>query len=125
MTDLARGAKWGTCGASGEGCSCGCLSAARVSMLSRCASAREPSPPAEARRNARRLIEYDESIHIKKRVARQQHLTQVRPGPLSGLGLTAVDCLLFSQKLLRGGEFVASWRTAVGQFKGEAKRMSG
>src|SRR6266576_3720426 len=62
MTDFARGLKWGGLGARGEGGS-GNLSAARPSRLRSCANAREPSPPAEARRNVRRLKEQTESVH--------------------------------------------------------------
>src|SRR5262245_40138314 len=121
MTDLARGLWCGALGANGEPARAG-LSAPRASAPSKCAKAREPRPPAETRRNERRLREKSESIHIKKSVASQQHLAEVSPDMDAGVRLTLVNEVLFVNELFRRREFFFVRRTAVGQFESITER---
>jgi hypothetical protein len=86
-------------------------------MAKRCDKAREPIPPADMRRNERRLIEKFESVHIKKCVARQQHLGEVGPNSDGGVRLTLVNDVLFFNEVFRVGEFLLAWRTTIGKFK--------
>src|SRR2546426_9320558 len=104
MTDFARGLWCGAFGANGESERSGPL-AARASMTSRCDKAREPRPPAETRRNERRLSEKSELVHIKKRVARQEHLAEVCPNAGGSARLTLVNDVLFLNEVFCCGEF--------------------
>src|SRR5580765_4089086 len=112
MTDLARGLWCGAFGANGESARAG-PSAPRDSPPSKCAKAREPRPPAETRRNERRLREKSESVHIKKCVARQEHLAEIGPYVDVGVRLTLVNDVLFFNEVFRRREFFFGRRTAV------------
>src|SRR5436189_6342723 len=105
MTDFARGLWCGAFGVNGES-PVRKPSAARAFAPSKWASASEPSPPAETRRNERRLSEKSGSIHIKKRVARQQHLAEVSPDANLCITLIFVDIALLADEILRSGKFV-------------------
>src|SRR5437016_6010087 len=121
MTDLARGLWCGAFGANGDSDG-NEPSAARASRPSRCRKASEPRPPAEIRRNDRRLREKFESVHIKKGVARQQHLAEIGPNADGSVRAILVNDVLFFNEVFRGGEFLFSRRTAVGQFKSKTVR---
>src|ERR1041385_1752215 len=98
MTDFARGLWCGVFGASGESDRNGSF-AARASCASRCDKASEPRPPAETRRNERRLREKLESVHIKECVAGQQHLAQIGPNTDCNVRLTLVNGVLFVHEI--------------------------
>src|SRR5881628_3785886 len=110
MTDFARGWWCGAFGANGESDRDG-PSAERASAASKCDKASEPRPPAETRRNERRLREKFESVHIKKCIARQQHLAEVGPNAEASVGLALVNDALFFNEAFCGGEFFFSRRT--------------
>src|SRR5437867_4389485 len=117
MTAFARGGWCGRFGAKGESedsrlsiADCG-LDADCEFVASRWVKASEPSPPAEARRNERRLMEKSESVHIKKRVAGQQHLAKVGPDSEIRARLTLVDGVLFIHEFFGSGNFVVGRRT--------------
>src|SRR6185436_9150439 len=94
MTDLARVLWCGAFGARGDSDSGG-RSDALASSESKCDKAREPRPPAETRRNERRLSAKSELVHIKKGVARQQHLAEVGPNAGGRVRLLPINDGLF------------------------------
>ena len=97
-------------------------SADRASAASRCDKASEPRPPAETRRNERRLREKFESVHIKKCVARQQHLAEVGPNANGSVRLSLVNEVLLFNEIFGGGKFFPGRRAAAGHFESKGER---
>ena len=63
------------------------------------------------------MMEYKESVHIKKRIACQQHLAEVGPNPLGDISLGGIGGPLFPKERFGRRKFSTAWRAAVGQFK--------
>src|SRR6185436_18971301 len=118
MTDLARGLWCGDFGDKGEADA----PAARASSASNCDIASEPRPPAEMRRNDRRLMEKPESVHIKKPVACQKHLAKVRPYAEVHVALRVVDGLLFTHESFGASQFIGGRRPNEGHLESEIER---